>query len=452
MLNYILKLFIFIFIIMNNININTILERDIIATKIKTLLDNFNNPNTKKGIYLYGDNGIGKTNFILNLLKNLNYDVLYYDNISIRNKNLIDNISSNNLSNYNVYNLLKKETKKIVVVIDDIDGMNYGDKSGILSLIKLIRIKKTKKQKLENITNNPIICINNYNNDKKILELMKVCNVFELKNPNNNQLLQILNKIVPNLFRYNNIDNIIIQNNILQFLNNQLTSINKIIFYEKHNLIYKKFYINNNFSLNDTIENIKNVTKDFLHKNYTFNKLNLIQESDRTTLSLLFHENILQLITPKHIDIYLEILNNFIFSDYIDRVIFQKQIWQLTEINYIIKLFYNNFILYKNNLLKNINIENIIFTKILTKYSSEYNNFNFIYTLLQSLLLEKKDIITLFYYYKNNDISELNTIFDNYNLSKLEIIRITKFINQLIDYKDIQTKITDDFDDYDEII
>lgn len=437
---------------MNNININTILERDIIATKIKTLLENFNNPNTKKGIYLYGDNGIGKTNFILNLLKNLNYDILYYDNISIRNKNLIDNISSNNLSNYNVYNLLKKETKKIVVVIDDIDGMNYGDKSGILSLIKLIRIKKTKKQKLENITNNPIICINNYNNDKKILELMKVCNVFELKNPNNDQLLQILNKIIPNLFRYNNIDNKIIKNNILQFLNNQLTSINKIIFYEKHNLIYKKFYINNNFCLNDTIENIKNITKDFLYKNYTFNKLNLIQESDRTTLSLLFHENILQLITPNHIDIYLEILNNFIFSDYIDRVIFQKQIWQLTEINYIIKLFYNNFILYKNNLLKNINIENIIFTKILTKYSSEYNNFNFIYTLLQSLLLEKKDIITLFYYYKNNDISQLTTIFDNYNLSKLEIIRITKFINQLIDYKDIQTKTTDDFDDYDEII
>lgn len=437
---------------MNNININTILERDIIATKIKTLLENFNNPNTKKGIYLYGDNGIGKTNFILNLLKNLNYDILYYDNINIRNKNLIDNISSNNLSNYNVYNLLKKETKKIVVVIDDIDGMNYGDKSGILSLIKLIRIKKTKKQKLENITNNPIICINNYNNDKKILELMKVCNVFELKNPNNDQLLQILNKIIPNLFRYNNIDNKIIKNNILQFLNNQLTSINKIIFYEKHNLIYKKFYINNNFCLNDTIENIKNITKDFLYKNYTFNKLNLIQESDRTTLSLLFHENILQLITPNHIDIYLEILNNFIFSDYIDRVIFQKQIWQLTEINYIIKLFYNNFILYKNNLLKNINIENIIFTKILTKYSSEYNNFNFIYTLLQSLLLEKKDIITLFYYYKNNDISQLTTIFDNYNLSKLEIIRITKFINQLIDYKDIQTKTTDDFDDYDEII
>lgn len=437
---------------MNNININTILERDIIATKIKTLLENFNNPNTKKGIYLYGDNGIGKTNFILNLLKNLNYDILYYDNINIRNKNLIDNISSNNLSNYNVYNLLKKETKKIVVVIDDIDGMNYGDKSGILSLIKLIRIKKTKKQKLENITNNPIICINNYNNDKKILELMKVCNVFELKNPNNDQLLQILNKIIPNLFRYNNIDNKIIKNNILQFLNNQLTSINKIIFYEKHNLIYKKFYINNNFCLNDTIENIKNITKDFLYKNYTFNKLNLIQESDRTTLSLLFHENILQLITPNHIDIYLEILNNFIFSDYIDRVIFQKQIWQLTEINYIIKLFYNNFILYKNKLLKNINIENIIFTKILTKYSSEYNNFNFIYTLLQSLLLEKKDIITLFYYYKNNDISQLTTIFDNYNLSKLEIIRITKFINQLIDYKDIQTKTTDDFDDYDEII
>ena len=55
--------------------------------------------------------------------------------------------------------------------MDEIDGMNNGDKGGINSLIKLIRPKKTKKQKLEEITLNPIICIGNYHIDKKIKEL-----------------------------------------------------------------------------------------------------------------------------------------------------------------------------------------------------------------------------------------------------------------------------------------
>ena len=81
------------------------------------------------------------------LLKKNNYDILYFDNSIIRNKNLIETICSNNLSNKNIYSMLCNDDKKIVIVIDDIDSMNCGDKNGILSLIKLIREKKTKKQK-----------------------------------------------------------------------------------------------------------------------------------------------------------------------------------------------------------------------------------------------------------------------------------------------------------------
>ena len=76
--------------------------------------------------------------------------------------------------------------------MDEIDGMNSGDKGGLNALIKLIRQKKTKKQKQENTTLNPIICIGNYNIDKKIKELMKVCNVFELKTPTQPQMKTLL--------------------------------------------------------------------------------------------------------------------------------------------------------------------------------------------------------------------------------------------------------------------
>ena len=132
---------------METIKLNDILERNEIELSIENILNNFNKDEKyKRGIYIYGDSGIGKTKFILNLLTKLNYDIIYYDNSIIRNKSLIDNIGSKNLSNSNVYSLFTNRPKQIVVVIDDIDGMNYGDKNGIISLIKLIRIKKQKNK------------------------------------------------------------------------------------------------------------------------------------------------------------------------------------------------------------------------------------------------------------------------------------------------------------------
>jgi replication factor C subunit 1 len=94
---------------------------------------------------------------------------------------------------------MNREIKKIAIVMDEIDGMNNGDKGGITALIKLIRQKKTKKQRLENTTQIPIICIGNYFVDKKIKELMKVCHIFELKSPTPSQVVRIVNTVMPNI-------------------------------------------------------------------------------------------------------------------------------------------------------------------------------------------------------------------------------------------------------------
>ena len=124
---------------------------------------------------------------------------------------------------------------------------------------------------------------------------------------------------------------------------------------------------------------------------------------------------------------------------------FKKQIWQLNDINYIIKIFYNNFLLKKFDLYKTINIDKIIFTKILTKYSSEYNNFIFIYNLLQIFLIEKKD---LFLIYKEELLfneDKINTIIENsnFNFTKVELVRLIKFIYNNINYSN-HTEIIND--------
>ena len=414
--------------------LNKILERETIETQILDFLNNFEinckKKNFSKCIYIHGEHGIGKTTFILNLLKNNNYDVLYYDNTYIRNKTLIESISNDNVGNYSISNMFSDKPKKIVILIDDLYSMNYGDKNGIVSLIKLVRFKKTKKQLKEAYSNNPIICINTNYTDKKILELIKISTVFELTNPTNNHLLNLLDYISPNLFCYDEEVNKIIKKNILLFLNNNLFSLKKIYFYYNNNFIIEKFYNHYKDDYIQNNKNIKNITKTLLNKSYNFDDINSILESDRTIVSLILHENIIHLL-DNDLQTYLKILDNFIFSDYIDRIIFQKQIWQLTEINYIIKIFYNNFVLNQNNLYKNI--DNIIFTKILTKYSAEYNNFIFIYSLIQNLLLDKKDLIIIF---NDSNINSLINRLEYYNISKLEIIRIIKLFDNLINNND----------------
>ena len=110
------------------------------------------------------------------ILKEIDYDSIWYDAGDVRNKSLIDTITSNNISKCNVLTMMQEKKKNIAIVMDEIDGMNNGDKGGINSLIKLIRQKKTQKQKLENMTLNPIICIGNYYMDKcKFLHLVRSC-------------------------------------------------------------------------------------------------------------------------------------------------------------------------------------------------------------------------------------------------------------------------------------
>ena len=87
---------------MESLNLNTLLDRDDITKNITNILDNFeknrSNLLIKRGIYLYGNPGIGKTTFVIKLLKSLDYDVIHYDAGDIRNKNIIDTITKDTMA------------------------------------------------------------------------------------------------------------------------------------------------------------------------------------------------------------------------------------------------------------------------------------------------------------------------------------------------------------------
>ena len=435
---------------------NTSLKQDI--TNILTNYEeNCKDIQFKKGIYLYGSPGSGKTHFITDLLKTLNYDVIKYDAGDVRNKALIDTITSNNMSSQNVLQLMARKPKKIAIVMDEIDGMNNGDKGGITALIKLIRQKKTKKQKLEHMTMNPIICIGNYYVDKKIKELIKVCHTFELKPPTP----QEMNKLIKTKIPQSPLD---VQKKAYQFIQGDYR---KLEFVEK---IYKS---NPALLTADTLENIlhlkcfnedsKKITRRFIDTPIPLIEHNrVINETDRTIVALLWHENIVDSLNKlpheQSIPFYQSILDNICFADFMDRITFQNQIWQFNEMSSLIKTFYNHYLFHKRFPLRSEKMamssagEEIRFTKVLTKYSTEYNNILFIYHLCQELDMDKKDLfaffqeLRLFYDQQKwtEKLPEIEKIFENTNIDKLDIKRIYRYLDKNV--KNETSVIYDDVD------
>ena len=188
---------------MDQLNLNLILDREESEKKLIDALQYFEENKqsllTSRGIFVYGSPGSGKSRFVELILKKLQYDIIKYDAGDVRNKSIIENITKHNMADTNVLSLFQKKTKKIAIIMDEIDGMNSGDKGGINSLIKLIRPKKTKKQKKEKSTMTPIVCIGNQHIDKKIKEIMKVCLTIELKTPTISQTSQLINILMPTL-------------------------------------------------------------------------------------------------------------------------------------------------------------------------------------------------------------------------------------------------------------
>jgi predicted ATPase len=422
---------------MDKLNINKILNREDQVENIKNILINFelNKQDLliKKGIYIYGEPGTGKTTFVTNILKEMNYDIINYDAGDIRNTSVIEDITKHNMSDKNIMSLFHKKIRKIAVIMDEIDGMNNGDKGGINTLIKLIRPKKTKKQKFEEVTLNPVICVGNYKVDKKIKELMKVCSVIELKTITTPQIYSIINS----LFLDTELIDEATKMKITNYVQGDLRKLNNIYnLYLNKPSIFKTSIIENILQIKSYSDDTKKITYKLINNHYSLNEHNAIMnETDRTSVGLLWHENIIDNIDKldKKISIpfYLEQLENICFADYIDRITFQKQIWQFNEMSSLIKTFKNNKLFHQfiENKKKYKTTE-VRFTKVLTKYSTEYNNSLFIQKLCYKLGMDKKDLFGFFVELRNN--KDETDILENYEICKLDINRIYKYIEKYI--------------------
>lgn len=431
---------------------NRILHRDHIERQVISFLESFSSSSTtlsdKKGIYIYGAAGSGKTKFISDILNQNNYDIIRYDAGNIRNKALIESITSNHVSTYNVLSLMEGKKKKLAILMDEIDGMNSGDKGGINALIKLIRHKKTKKQKDESLTKIPIIAIGNYMMDKKISELMRVCHVMEIQTPTAQQMTTLLQTALPMLNEDTYLDSIIsfLQGDLrkFNFIESLLTKRPHLLLPEHKSSFFKLLKMK---SKNDTA---KQCVYELFSRPIAFrDHASLICETDRTTISLLWHENIIDRldVVPKSVDrvrFYMQLLKSICFADYMDRLTFQNQIWIFNEMTFLLKTMktnsmYHQQIIHHGKPVKPL--EDVRFTKVLTKYSTEYNNTTFLYFLCQEMHMERKDCIGFFTelrvrygqdYFENSEYLQqvYQMHFGNTELKLLDIKRLYRYLDK----------------------
>jgi hypothetical protein len=398
---------------------NTLLQRDLPEKTMIEFLKNFNkhDDKSKKCVYIYGPPGCGKTTFALTILKSLHYDVITYDACDSRNKNTIETINIHNVSDTNVMDSFFKRKTNMVILMDDVDYMNNGDKGGINSLIKLVRPKKTKRQKTETITHIPIVCIGLPNQEKKMKELMKCCVTIELKEATPHQITSILQNRAPTYLP----------------MASQIKSIKKV--FQVVDMYDKNFSGNMDMILYHSIhEDAKQSTQRIMNSHCSFSEYEAMNDTDRSIISLLWHENVIDLLQKMKpaamILLYTKILNELCFTDYVDRITFQKQLWGFGEMSFILKTFYTNYIFKQENQYK---IHDIRFTKILTKYSTEYNNTTFVQRICCELAMDKKDMFAYMIELrkKHTETDILQHL--NHCISLLDLNRLYRYIDKISD-------------------
>ena len=471
----------------------------------------------KRNIYIRGNSGVGKTSFVTRILAEMEYEVVYYETGETKNNNnLLELLTKNTLSCSNVMSSFKREKKKHVVLIDDTDSLSIGDKPTLTALIKLVRPKKTKKQQTEPFNTIPIVFVGNMQIDKNLKDLINVCHTFVIYPPTPEQMTHIVKDVFPTI-------------------TNNPTDCEEVVGYIGEDLsklsLTHEYYRETPLQLLKDIQTIfirKTKNSDRSQKIYQLFNRNIplrfhsqfINETDRTTISLLWHENVIDILkyyplektdpsmmntpllelqpssfdlesstaggggggggaTASHssgsstvstkkskktstatttskrkpsskfsavvspcspssssslstlptthvtnqrslqrtLPIYVRMLDNICYSDYIDRTTFQKQVWKLNEISSIIKTFKNNHILHSEIFYRTLPVDHFLpkeirFTKILTKYSSEYNNFWFIRNICQTLGIDKNDLFQQVIDYSNfcNNPSNQNNV------------------------------------------
>ena len=427
---------------MDNIQLNTLLGREGIASSfvntVHAVFSNRDDPLASRGVYIYGAPGSGKTDFVMRTLKANGFDTVRYDASDSRGRSTMEAMTKQHMPEVNIMSMWNVKQKRIVIVMDDIEAMNSGDKGGINALTKLLRPKKTKKQQSEAQNYIPIVCIGDRRMDKKIADLMRVCVCFELASPTDDQM----DAVIKAMFKTPSLTPAVRQR-LIQSVNGDLRKLSWVYDANRKGLCLDTYSFDNILAPSSRNDDAKRVVRSIINEKHDFSRhTSMIGDADRTIVGLLLHENIIDVLsrieTRHSLPIYLGVLQRLCLGDFIDRNTFQKQVWQFNEMSSIIKTMASHHEFHDALRLAGISGElttyepaEVRFTRVLTKYSSEFNNFSFIQSLCHKLGVDRSDLEHMFqrlYDEYGGQAANVAQLFGNYDIVKQEVDRMFKLL------------------------
>ena len=281
---------------------------------------------------IIGGPGIGKTTLATVILKDLGFDVIEFNASDTRNAENVDNIFKDIFKNSkNISSLLNYETKKIAIIMDEIDGLSLGDKGGM---------KKLQYYLGRNNYFAPVILtsnISNYSSNglKKLNELKKSCNIYTIDTPPQFMLYKHFWTIVENEQMTEYITapflNILIQNACGDFrvIFNTLDMMRIHSKVKSLDLSSMMEYVKT-FSCKDISYDLFQATeKIFNNKNMNIDTIYLLFDLERYNLPINVFDSLYQYISQYTFDNIL-VINN-ILSNYVDSIHYENALYNELE-------------------------------------------------------------------------------------------------------------------------
>ena len=382
------------------------------------------------------------------MLKEFSYDTIEFNASDIRNQKLVKEHFKNILGKVSISTMMGG-IRHNGIIMDEVDGMSSGDKGGMTELINFINpnkgLRKNKRKPLSYI--NPIICISNEDHDKKINDLKKECEVIRFLKPKKSELYDLITNICSK-------ENIKITDDIIF----------KIVDYSQHDirklLGLLEFYLKNNCV--DIDKFLENINKKNIHSNLFDSCLKIITEKldeqeilrffeqYNVVLNQIIHENLLTNYQnfKGNDDLKLDNLEKnykaLAYGDILDGKLYREHMYEVTEY-----LGYNSTVAISLNLNKldkyqyNKNNE-IIYSKILSKFSISLNNFklkNNFKKFFDNINSSTNLILFLeiFFYYFISNPEKIKKYLDKLELDEIEKIQKIIKLNKInsIGRKDI---------------
>ena len=318
-------------------------------------------------IIVAGPTSIGKTYSINSISKYLNYEIIVIDNNNCYNSQFLKDIIYKSTSSSFIQILTNKFQKK-VIIIDNFDSLFISDKTINLTLLKILL-----ENKLKNI---PIICISNNDIIKKIGDIKKVCKIYMLATPNNDEITAILQK---HEYDACNISTCCINSNgNLDKLFRDIANLNNDRLYSD-NVEYASdiniLYSNSNSNSNSNSYAGNGFTGNVCAGNgFNRQQTKRIIMKDPWMIPLKFHENLIDNLNNRNLSLkeYNEYYKSFMYIMCLyDYYMFKENIEFCVEL-FASKVYYLSLFKYKDDTASSSNIGN--FTKMLSYLSLQKKN------------------------------------------------------------------------------